>query len=79
MRNVMLLSLVNLIQIALFQLLRVGFFYNIKVIEDTARHHEESSNIFSSKVTMVQAEFSPVNCPLSPHPVFHTGIWSNNL
>ena len=51
----------------------VGLLYNIKVIEDTVKHHEEFSNVFSSKalfVTMVQAEFSPVNCLLSlPYPV----------
>ena len=51
------------------QLLRVGVLYNIKVIEDRVRHHEEFSDVFSSKVLfviMVQAEFSLVNCPLSP-------------
>ena len=53
------------------QLLRVGLLYNIKVIEDTVRHHEEFSNVLSSKVLfviMVQAEFTPMNCPLSPYP-----------
>ena len=42
--------------------------YNIKVIEDKVRYQEEFRNIFSSKVfvIMVQAEFCPVNCPLSP-------------
>ena len=51
------------------QLLRFGLLYKIKVIEDTFRHREEFSNIFSSKVLsviIVQVEFSPVNCPLSP-------------
>ena len=52
------------------QLLRAGLLYNVKVIEGTVEeHHEEFSNVFSSKVVfviMVQAEFSPVNCPLSP-------------
>ena len=51
------------------QLLRAGLLYNIKIIEDTVEeHHEELSNVFSSKVFfvfMVQAEFFLVNCPLS--------------
>ena len=38
-------------------LLRVGLLYNIKVIDDTVRHHEEFCVIFSSK------NFSFVNCP----------------
>ena len=49
---------------------RVGLLYNIEVIEDTDRHHEEFSNVFSSVVLlviMVKAEFSPVNCTLSSH------------
>ena len=44
--------------------------YNMKVIEDTVRHHKEFSNAFSSIVLfviMVIAEFSSVNCPLSSH------------
>ena len=52
------------------QLLRVGLFYSIKVIEDTVRHHEEFSNVFSSIVLfiiIVKAEFSTVNCPFSSH------------
>ena len=51
------------------QLLRVRLFYKIKAIEDTVKHQEEFSNVFPSKVLfviMVQAEFSPVNCPVSP-------------
>ena len=47
--------------------------YSVKVIEDTDRHNEEFSNVFLSTglfVIMLQAEFSPVNCPLSlPYPV----------
>ena len=39
---------------ALFQMLRVGFLYNIKVIEGTARHYEEFSNIFPSIVLCLQ-------------------------
>ena len=31
-------------------IINVGLFYNIKVIEDTVRHHEEFSSILSSKV-----------------------------
>ena len=53
------------------QLLRFGLLYKIKVIEDTFRHCEEFSNIFSSEVLsviIVKVEFSPVNCPLSPPP-----------
>ena len=49
---------------------RVGLLYNIEVIEDTVRHHEEFSNVFSSivlLVIMIKAEFSPVNCTLSSH------------
>ena len=38
----------------LIELLRVGFLYNRKVIEDTAKHHEEFSNEFSSKVLCLQ-------------------------
>ena len=36
----------------------------MKVIEDRVRHHEEFSDVFSSKVlflVMLQAEFSPRN------------------
>ena len=56
-------------------MLRVGLLYNIKVIEETVKHHEELSNIFSSRVLfiiMLQAEFSPVNCPLSPNKALPT-------
>ena len=45
------------------QLLRFGLLYKIKVIEDTFRHREEFSNIFSSKVLsviIVQVEFQVV-------------------
>ena len=51
------------------QLLRVKLLYKIKAVEDTVKHQEEFSNVLSSKVLfviMVQAEFSPVNCPVSP-------------
>ena len=54
------------------QLLRFGLLYCIKLAEDTARHGEKISNIFSSKVLfviMVQTEFSPVNYPLSLLPI----------
>ena len=57
----------------LLSLLRVKLLYNIKVIEGTVKHHEEFSNVFSTKilfVIIVQAEFSPVNYALSPpYPV----------
>ena len=52
------------------QLLSVGLFYNIKVIDNTVRHHEEFSNVFFVEsfvfIIMVQAEFYSVNCPLLP-------------
>ena len=51
------------------QLLRVGLLYKIKAIEDTVKHQEEFNNMLPSKilfVIMVQAEFSPVNCPVLP-------------
>ena len=47
------------------QLLRFGLLCNIKVIEDTVRHNEEISNIFSSWVLclmMAQTKFSPASC-----------------
>ena len=50
-------------------IVKIGLLHEIKVIEDTVRHNEEINNIFSSKVLfviLVQTEFSPANCPLSP-------------
>ena len=54
-------------------IIKSWLFYNIKVIEDTEKHHEEFRNVSLSKVLfviMMQTEFFPLNYPLSPpYPV----------